>query len=64
VPRNYEQQPEDQTIVVATAAEAGDMIDKIDVAFTGSASRVLKKAIQEYWTLILREPLRGRKPIA
>ena len=55
---------ENQSSVQATVVEARDMIDKIDAAFTGSTSRVLKKAIQEYWTLILREPLRGRKPIA
>lgn len=54
---------ESQMTVRTTVAEAKDIIDALDRAFAGPASGPLKKAIQQYWTGVLRRPLLGCAPV-
>jgi hypothetical protein len=54
---------ENPSTVHATVVEAAKMIGTLDDAFTGAGSLALKRAIQTYWTAVLREPLRGKPKI-
>ena len=55
--------PETQKTVQSVVEKAGALIAALDQAFGGKSSEMIGKAVQRYWTEILREPLRDRKRI-